>query len=84
VQVPLTTLVLGGEAQVPTLNGKLTVKVPPTSQNGRTLKLKGQGMPALRGGQRGDLYVKLHAVLPTKLNDQQRTLFEQLAQAGVA
>jgi DnaJ-class molecular chaperone len=82
IRVPVTTLALGGEAQVPTLTANATVKVPPNSQNERTLRLSGQGMPALRGGKRGDLYVKLHAVLPESLNDRQRELFRELAQAG--
>ncbi len=80
--VPLTTLVLGGEAQVPTLDGGVTMKIPPGSQNGRTFKLTGQGMPHLRGGGRGDLFVKTQAKLPTDLDDRQRSLFQELAQTG--
>jgi DnaJ-class molecular chaperone len=83
VNVPMTKLVLGGEVDVPTLDGRLTMRVPSGSQNGRTMRLAGQGMPQLRGGKRGDLYVKLNAVLPTKLDDRQRDLFQQLAKAGV-
>jgi DnaJ-class molecular chaperone len=83
VEVPVTRLVLGGEVEVNTLHGRITMKVPPASQNGRTLRLQGQGMPRLRGDEKGNLYVKLNAVLPTSLSDQQRSLFEQLAQAGV-
>jgi DnaJ-class molecular chaperone len=83
VSVPLTRLVLGGEITVPTLNGNVTMKVPAASQNGRTLRLAGQGMPHLRGGGKGNLYVKLQAVLPTTLSERQRELFEQLEQAGV-
>ncbi|HZU14125.1 MAG TPA: J domain-containing protein [Chloroflexota bacterium] len=80
--VPVTTLVLGGEARVQTLNGPVTLTVPSGSQNGRTLRLRGQGMPDLRGSGQGDLYVKLSAVLPTHLSERQKTLFEELAQAG--
>jgi DnaJ-class molecular chaperone len=83
VMVPVTALVLGGEVQVPTLRGRVTMRVPNNSQNGRTLRLGGQGMPQLRGDKRGDLYVKLNAALPTQLNDKQRELFQQLAEAGV-
>jgi DnaJ-class molecular chaperone len=83
VAVPVTTLALGGEVEVPTLTSRVTVSVPAGSQNGRNLRLAGQGMPHLKGGGRGDLYVKLNAVLPTNLTDQQRELFQQLAQAGV-
>lgn len=81
--VPVTKLVLGGEVEVSTLNGRVTMRIPPSSQNGRTLRLAGQGMPALKGGTRGNLYVKLNASLPTTLSDEQRGLFEQLEKAGV-
>lgn len=83
VDVPMTTLVLGGEVSVPTMKGNVTMRVPPGSQNGRTLRLGGQGMPRLRGGQPGNLYVKLNALLPTDLSDKQRDLFEQLAHSGM-
>ncbi|GAC1511514.1 MAG: J domain-containing protein [Chloroflexota bacterium] len=83
VAVPMTKLVLGGEVSVPTLKGSVTMSVPPGSQNGRTLRLSGQGMPHLKGGGRGDLYVKLNALLPTQLDERQRELFQKLAQAGV-
>lgn len=83
VPVPFTKLVLGGEVDVPTLNGRVTMRIPAASQNGRTLRLSGQGMPRLKGGARGDLYVKLTALLPTQLDERQRDLFQQLAQADV-
>lgn len=83
VQVPLTTLVLGGEIEIPTMTGRVTMKIPANSQNGRTMRLGGQGMPQLKGGGRGDLYVKLNALLPTALNEKQRELFQELARAGV-
>jgi len=82
VTIPMTKLVLGGETQVPTLDGTVTMKIPPGTQNGRTFKLAGQGMPRLKGGVRGDLLVKVSASLPTTLNDQQRDLFQQLAATG--
>jgi DnaJ-class molecular chaperone len=83
VSVPVTTLVLGGETDVRTMDGRITMRVPASSQNGRVLRLAGQGMPNLKTGARGNLYVKLHASLPTTLDDKQRELFQQLAQAGV-
>ncbi|HLJ68329.1 MAG TPA: J domain-containing protein [Chloroflexota bacterium] len=83
VAAPVTRLVLGGEVEVPTLLGRVTMRIPPGSQNGRTLRLGGQGMPHLRGDGRGDLYVKLNALLPTHLSEEQRHLFEQLEKAGV-
>lgn len=83
VNVPVTKLALGGEVEIPTVKGHVTMRIPPGSQNGRTLRLAGQGMPELKGGKRGNLYVKLNAVLPTTLSDRQRDLFQQLAQSGV-
>lgn len=83
VNVPFTTLVLGGEVEVPTVKGRATVRIPAGSQNGRSLRLAGQGMPHLRGRDKGNLYVKLNAVLPTTIDAHQRDLFQQLAQAGI-
>jgi molecular chaperone DnaJ len=83
VGVPLTRLVLGGETSVPTMKGKVTMRIPAGSQNGRTLRLAGQGMPALRGNHTGDLFVTLNAVLPTNLSEEQRELFQQLEKVGV-
>lgn len=81
--IPFTKLVLGGEIDVPTLNSRVTMRIPPSSQNGRTMRLTGLGMPVLKGGDRGNLYVKLNAVLPTDLSEEQRGLFEKLVKAGV-
>jgi len=72
--------VLGGEAQVPTLKGKLALKIPPETQNGRVFRLTGQGMPHLRGSSRGDLLAKVKVVLPTELSKEEKKLFEQLSQ----
>jgi DnaJ-class molecular chaperone len=82
VSVPVSRLALGGEVEVPTMTGRVTMKVPAGSQNGRSLRLSGQGMPQLKGGKKGDLYVKVNALLPTALSEQQRELFQQLARAG--
>ncbi len=79
VPVPLTLAVLGGEVQVPTLKGKLALKIPPETQNGRVFRLTGQGMPHLRGSTRGDLLAKVKAVLPTELSHEEKKLFEQLS-----
>jgi curved DNA-binding protein len=77
--VDLYTAVLGGEARVPTFSGDVNLKIPAGSQNGQSFRLKGKGMPKLnKTGEFGDLYVRLEVRLPTKLNDKQRQLFEQL------
>ncbi|MFD1381383.1 DnaJ C-terminal domain-containing protein [Fodinicurvata halophila] len=64
--VSLSEAVLGASIPVPTVEGKVTMKIPPGSNSGSTLRLKGKGMPARRGGQRGDQYVKLKVMLPEK------------------
>ncbi len=79
VEVPLAEAVLGGEASVPTLSGRrIALKVPPETQNGRTFRLAGQGMPRLGSPGRGDLYAKVRVVLPTGLSQRERQLFEEL------
>jgi DnaJ-class molecular chaperone len=72
--------VLGGEVEVPTIAGKrVAMKVPPMTQNGRQIKLKGLGMPSLTGkGARGDLVAKVRLVIPDDLSDDERALFEEL------
>ena len=80
VAVPLTVAVLGGEVQVPTLKGKLALKIPPETQNGRAFRLAGQGMPHLGNSSHGDLLAKVSVVLPTKLSEEEKKLFERLGQ----
>jgi len=79
VAVPLTVAVLGGEVEVPTLRGKVALKIPPETQNGRTFRLTGQGMPHLGDSSRGDLVAKVKVVLPTNLSPQEKELFRQLS-----
>jgi curved DNA-binding protein len=80
VPVPVTTAVLGGEADVPTVDGShLRLKVPPATQNGQVLRLKGHGMPAVgRQDDRGDLYATVEVRLPRSLTPEQRRLYETL------
>jgi len=79
VPVPLSKAMLGGEVGVPTLKGgQLSMKVPPETQNASTFRLAGQGLPALRGEEKGDLYAKVRAILPTNLTARERELFQEL------
>ena len=81
VHIPLTTAVLGGEAEVLTLAGKtLRLKVPGTTQNGQTFRLKGHGMPSTSKPEPGDLYARVDVQLPKTLTPAQRTHFEALAE----
>jgi DnaJ-class molecular chaperone len=80
VGVPVTTAVLGGEAEVPTIEGRaLRLKVPPTTQNGQVFRLKGHGMPAVgKPEDKGDLYATVDVQLPRELTPEQREHFEAL------
>jgi len=69
---------LGGTAKVPTLEGPVEMKIPAGAQGGQRLRLRGQGLNR-RGGGRGDQYVKLTIVVPSKLTDKEKDLFERLA-----
>ena len=78
VPVPLTVAVLGGEIQVPGPKGRLALKIPPETQNGRIFRLAKQGMPHLGDSSYGDLLAKVQVVLPTSLSPQERELFQKL------
>jgi molecular chaperone DnaJ len=78
IAVPLTVAVLGGEIQVPTLKGKLALKIPAETQNGKVFRLTGQGMPHLGKSTRGDLMAKVNVVIPTGLTEKEKELFKQL------
>lgn len=80
VAIPLTTAVLGGEADVKTLGGKsLRLKIPPTTQNAQVFRLKGHGMPVSgKKDEYGDLYATVDVQMPKELTPEQRTHFEAL------
>jgi curved DNA-binding protein len=81
IAVPVTTSVLGGEADAPTLTGRpLRLKIPSLTQSGQVLRLKGQGMPvSSKSDERGDLYVTVDVQLPKSLTPEQREQWEALA-----
>jgi len=83
LDVPLATAILGGEARVTTPDGRgLMLRIPPETANGKSFRLRGQGMPQLgQPDKRGDLYAEVSVVLPTHLNDEQRRLFEDFARS---
>jgi curved DNA-binding protein len=85
VPVPVTTAVLGGEVEVPTLTGPVRMKVPPVTQNGQVLRLRGHGMPVVgRAGARGDLYAVVDIQMPTRLTPEEREHYEALARLAAA
>jgi curved DNA-binding protein len=77
--VALHEALLGAEVTVPTLKGRVSLRIPPETQNGRIIRLAGQGMPRAGGGF-GDLYVKVNVVLPTKLSDTERECLREIAE----
>jgi molecular chaperone DnaJ len=81
VPVLLTDAILGGEVEVPTLEGKkLALKIPPETQNGKVFRLAGQGMPHLGDSTHGDLLARISVTLPTNLSTEEKNLFERLRQ----
>jgi len=81
IPVNFTTLALGGEISVPTLDGTEKVKVPEGTPTGTTLRLRGKGMPDVSGRGRGDLFATVQVHTPKKLTKEQRHILEQLAKA---
>jgi len=71
---------LGGEMDVPTLDGDFALKVPPGVQNGRIFRIKGKGVAHLNRSGRGDQLVIVHVVTPTSLDGDQKKLFRKLAE----
>lgn len=84
VPVAMTTAVLGGEVEVPTIDGgRSRVKVPAGTQTGKQMRLRGKGMPALRGGGIGDMLIEMAVETPVNLTARQRELlreFERLSE----
>jgi molecular chaperone DnaJ len=87
VPVPMCIAALGGEIEAPCLTGgedcdgecRIPVKVPEGTQTGRTVRLKGRGMPSLRGRERGDLLVEMFVETPTQLSARQKELLRELS-----
>lgn len=82
LELPLTPAeaALGAEVSVPTLRGKVSMKIPPETSSGKTFRLPGYGLPRLKGDGAGDQYAKVKIVLPTGLTARERKLFEELRQ----
>ena len=79
VELPIAVweAALGAEVEVPTLRGKVSMKIPPETSSGRTFRLPGYGVPHLKGGK-GDQFVRVRVVVPTGLSPRERELFEEL------
>lgn len=78
VRVPYHVAALGGQIRVPTAHGKVTMKLPPGTQPGTTLRLRGKGSPR-PDGTAGDVLVEIAVAIPTDIDDTERSLLEQIA-----
>jgi curved DNA-binding protein len=82
-ELKLTEALLGTQMEIPTLDGKnLSLKVPPRTQHNTRMRLKGFGLPSMKGGQRGDLFVRILVQIPKKLSKKQKALIQELAATG--
>jgi molecular chaperone DnaJ len=79
VPISFVTAALGGELEVPTLNGRVSLKIPPETQTGRMFRLRGKGVKPVRGGPTGDLICKVTVETPVKLNRKQKELLKEFA-----
>ena len=83
-ELKLTEAVLGKTVSVPTINDKqLSLKIPPGTKHGTKMRLAGHGLPEMKGGKKGDLYVRIHVIIPKNISPEQKKLVEELATTGL-
>ena len=84
IEVPVTyaEAALGADVEVPTPDGRVSLKVPAGTQDGKLLRIRGQGAPKLNGGGKGDLLTRVRVVVPTKLTKAEREAIEALQKAS--
>lgn len=81
VPISIVTAALGGELEVPSLGGKLSLKIPAGTQTHKLFRMRGKGVNPVRGGPTGDLICRIVVETPVKLNSEQKQLLEQFAQS---
>ncbi|MBO9470254.1 molecular chaperone DnaJ [Endozoicomonas sp. G2_2] len=81
VPVDMITAALGGEIDVPTLKGKVSLRIPPETQSGKTFRLRGKGVQSVRTSSPGDLLCKVSVETPVNLNAKQKSLLEELRES---
>lgn len=81
VPISFATACLGGELQVPTLDGKVVLKIPPETQTGKLFRLRGKGVKPVRGSSVGDLLCKVNIETPVNLTKEQKALVEKLGES---
>ena len=82
IPIGFTQAALGDEVMVPTLHGKVRMKIPPGTQSESTLRLRGKGMPKLHGRGKGDQLVKVGVTVPTDLSSREHELLTELHELG--
>ncbi len=82
VPISFTTAALGANIEVPTLDGKVKMKIPPGTQSGKVFRLKGKGIPSLNGYQRGDQHVRVFVEVPAHLTAKQKEALEKFAEVS--
>jgi molecular chaperone DnaJ len=79
VFLPISKVTLGGSVEIPTLGGRADLKIPAGTQPGEVLRLRGQGLPDVRGYGVGDLLIRVQVEIPKHLSDRERKIFDELA-----
>jgi curved DNA-binding protein len=83
-EIKLTEALLGTTISVPTLDDKhYSLKIPPGIKNGTRMRLAGHGLSSMKGGKKGDLFVRIHIQIPKHLTHEQKKLVEELAETGI-
>ena len=80
LNVNIAQATLGAEVKVPTVDGEVILKIPPGTQPGKIIRMRGKGVPHLRNNSRGDQLVVVNVSIPKRLDEEERELFEQLAE----
>jgi molecular chaperone DnaJ len=81
VPVSFATATLGGELDVPTLEGPASIKIPPGTQGGTVFRLRNRGVQDISSGRKGDLHVEVHVEVPTKLDGEQKKKLQDFAES---
>ena len=82
IPIKFTLAALGGSIEVPTLSGKATLKIPPATPSGTTFRIRGKGIPSLRGGAVGDQLLRVQVEVPQSLSSEQRRILEEFAKVS--
>lgn len=83
IEIPYSLAVLGGKIDVPTVDGKVVLKIRGGTASGTMMRLRGKGIPHLRSRGNGDHYVRIHVAVPTRLTRNQKSLMKELQQEGL-